>query len=185
MLLEFIAAIAVGLGAAGLALSLRLVSGKKLPIWLAPASAGVGMIAFMVYMEYSWMDRTIERLPEGVVVVNASEESSWYRPWTFLKPLTLRLVAVDTRRNRHNEAQPDRVMTTVVLLGRWMPAREIPVVYDCANDRRADLGEGVVLAADGGLQGAQWRDLAADDPGLNATCQIQDAGSPIGISQLP
>jgi hypothetical protein len=171
MLFEFIAAIAVGLGTAGLALILRHISGARLPIWLAPASAGLAMIAFMVTMEYSWEERTVERLPEGVVVVNASEESSWYRPWTYLRPLTLRLVAVDTRRNRRNEAQADRIMTTVLLLGRWMPTREIPVVYDCAGARRADLGEGVVLSANGDLQGAQWRSLDTDDPGLRAVCR--------------
>jgi len=171
MLFEFIAAIAVGLGAAGLALILRHLSGARLPIWLAPASAGLAMIAFMVTMEYSWSERTIERLPEGVVVVNASQERSWYRPWTYIKPLTLRLVAVDTRRNRHNEAQPDQIMTTVLLLGRWMPSREIPVIYDCAQARRADLGEDVVLGPEGGLEGARWRGLAPDDPGLRAACQ--------------
>lgn len=171
MLLEFIAAIAVGLGAAGLALILRTLSGRRLPVWLAPASAGLAMIAFMVYMEYSWMDRTTDRLPDGVVVVNASQETSWYRPWTYIKPLTLRLVAIDTRRNRSNEGQSDQVMTTVILLGRWMPAREIPVVYDCALARRADLGEGVVLGPDGELEGAQWRDLDPDNPGLRATCR--------------
>jgi hypothetical protein len=171
MLLEFIAAIAVGLGAAGIALILRTLSGRRLPIWTAPASAGLAMIAFMVTMEYSWMARTTDRLPEGVVVVNASEESSWYRPWTYLKPLTLRLVAVDTRRNRRNDTRPEWVMTTVVLLGRWVPAREIPVVYDCREGRRADLGEDVVLGPDGSLEGAQWRTLDPDDAGLRATCQ--------------
>ncbi|MEN1728999.1 MAG: hypothetical protein AAGJ52_11225 [Pseudomonadota bacterium] len=171
MLLEFIAAIAVGLGAAGIALVLRTLSAKKLPIWLAPASAGVAMIAFMVYMEYSWMERTEGRLPAGVIVVNASQETSWYRPWTYIKPLTLRLVAVDTRRNRINEGRPDQIMTTVILLGRWLPAREIPVVYDCAGARRADLGETVTLGADGELEGAEWRDLNPDDAALLATCQ--------------
>jgi hypothetical protein len=171
MLFEFIAAIAVGLGTAGLALILRHISGARLPIWLAPASAGLAMIAFMVTMEYSWMDRTTERLPDGVVVVNASQESSWYRPWTYLKPLTLRLVAVDTRRSRRNEARPDWIMSTVILLGRWMPAREIPVIYDCAQARRADLGEDVVLGPDGGLEGARWRRLESDDPGLRAVCR--------------
>jgi hypothetical protein len=105
------------------------------------------------------------------VVVNASQERSWYRPWTYIKPLTLRLVAVDTRRNRRNETRPEWIMTTVILLGRWMPAREIPVVYDCDQARRADLGEDVVLGPAGQLQGAQWRTLDPDDPGLRATCQ--------------
>ena len=171
MLLEFIAAIALGLGAAGLIMALNLATGKRLPGWLMPASAGLAMIGFMVYMEYSWASRTIAGLPEGVVVTAQSSETSWYRPWTYVKPLTLRLVAVDTRRNRTHADVPNQVMTTVILMGRWMPTREIPVVYDCATHRRADLHAGVELAEDGQLTGADWRRLKPDDPALVAVCE--------------
>ncbi|TVQ41678.1 MAG: hypothetical protein EA370_01390 [Wenzhouxiangella sp.] len=170
MLLEFIAAIALGLGTAGLVMGLNFASGKRLPGWLMPASAGLAMIAFMVYMEYSWAERTTASFPEGVVVTATSSESMWYRPWTFIKPLSLRMVAVDTRRNRTHAAQPDRVMTSVLLLGRWMPTRAIPVVFDCASGRRADLHSGVELADDGQLIGADWRPLRPEDPALQAAC---------------
>jgi hypothetical protein len=170
MLLEFIAAIALGLGVAGLVLGLNFATGKRLPGWLMPAAAGVAMIGFMVYMEYSWQARTSAQLPAGVEITAVSSESSWYRPWTYLKPLSLRMVAVDTRRQRTNPAQPDWVMTTVILMGRWMPAREIPVVFDCANARRADLHSGVELGPDGQLIGADWRQLPTDDPALRASC---------------
>lgn len=170
MLLEFIAAIALGLGAAGLIMGLNLVTGKRLPGWLMPATAGLAMIAFMIYMEYSWSDRTQAGFPDGVVVTAKSSDSMWYRPWTFLRPLTLRMVAVDTRRNRTHAEAPDQVMTSVLLLGRWMPTRAIPVVFDCAGQRRADLHAGVELADDGQLIGADWRRLQADDPALRAAC---------------
>ncbi len=170
MLLEFIAAIALGLGTAGLVMGLNFISGKRLPGWLMPAAAGLAMIGFMVYMEYSWAHRTQAGLPEGVVVTAISSESSWYRPWTYLRPLSLRMVAVDTRRSRRHEQAADKVMTSVLLLGRWMPTRAIPVVFDCANPRRADLHAGVELAEDGRLIGADWRRLPADDPALRAGC---------------
>lgn len=170
MLLEFIAAIALGLGTAGLVMALDFVLGKRLPGWLIPASAGLGMIAFMVWMEYNWLPRTTEQLPTGVVVVSTSQESMWFRPWTYLKPVSFRMVAIDTRRNRRHTAQPELLMTSALLLGRWMPARHIPVVFDCAGARRADLDAGVELAEDGRLIGAEWRRLAPDDPALLAAC---------------
>jgi hypothetical protein len=170
MLLEFIAAIALGLGTAGLIMGLNFATGKRLPGWLMPAAAGAAMIGFMVYMEYSWLARTSEQLPEGVVITATSSESSWYRPWTYVRPLTLRLVAVDTRRNRINTAQADLVMTTVILLGRWMPPREIPVVFNCASAQRADLHARVQFADDGSLIDADWRQLQPDDPALLAAC---------------
>lgn len=175
MLLEFVASLALGLGLAGIAMALRFLSAKRIPSYWIPASAGIGMITMMIYLEYSWAERTITRLPEGVVVTGESQESMWYRPWTYVKPLTLRLVAIDTRRHRRHSEQPDQVMTTVILLGRWMPAREIPVVYDCQYKRRADLSADVSLADDGQLIGASWRDLPATDRALEAACAKIDS----------
>jgi len=170
MLLEFLAALAMGAGVAGLVMSLNWLMRRRLPGWMTPASAGLAMILMMVYLEYTWASRTEAQLPEGVVITAQSEASMWYRPWTYIKPLSLRMVAVDTRRNRHHADFPDYVMTTVLLLGRWMPAREIPVVYDCAGARRADLDASVQFADDGALLGTQWRALSDHDRALRAAC---------------
>ena len=170
MLLEFIATFALGLGTAGLVMAVDLALGRRLPRWLLPASAGIGMIAFVVYMEYSWLERTRSSLPEGVILSAVSAESMWYRPWTYLRPLSLRLVAIDTRRNRSHAEAPDLVVSSVLLMGRWMPTRSIPVVFDCAGQRRADLHEGVELSDDGRIVGADWRSLEPGDPALTAAC---------------
>ena len=171
MLLEFLAAIVLGVAVAGVVMAINVVLRRRLPGWLVPAAAGISMIAFMVWMEYTWLPRTMESLPEGVELVSVSRESSWYRPWTYFRPLSLRAVTLDTRRNRTHPAQPGHVMTSVVLLGRWMPARQIPVVFDCRENRRADLHSGVEMDADGHLSGADWRDLPPDDPALAIACR--------------
>lgn len=170
MLLEFIAAIALGLGVAGLMVGFRFLTGQRLPGYVIPASAGLSMIAMMVYLEYGWAERTIERLPEGVTVTAKSTDQMWFRPWTYIKPLTLRIVAIDTRRNRTHENQPHQVMTTVMLLGRWMPIREIPVVYDCKSQQRADLSSEVQFGNGGELINAQWRTLPENDRALEVAC---------------
>jgi len=171
MLLELIATVVLGLGAAGLLMALNVVSGKRLPAWLIPAGAGAAMLVFIIFMEYSWAERTRNGLPDGVEVASVSSESMWYRPWTYLRPLSLRMVAVDTRRNRHHPDRPQQVMTSVLLLGRWMPVHEIPVVFDCAGNRRADLHAGVELLEDGSLANADWRRLDAADPALEVACR--------------
>ncbi len=171
MLLHFLATIVLGLGTAGLLMAINVATGKRLPTWLVPAGAGLAMLVFLVSMEYGWVTRTTAGLPEGVEVVSISRESMWYRPWTYLKPLSLRLVAIDTRRNRTHPEQPDQIMTTVMLLGRWMPIREIPVVFDCLGARRADLHAGVELEAGGHLRGADWRRLDPDEAALQTVCR--------------
>ena len=171
MLLEFLAAIILGVATAGVIMAINVASGRRLPPWLIPTGAGMAMIGFMVWMEYNWLPRTVDALPEGVEVVSVSRDSMWYRPWTYAIPLSLRIVALDTRRNRTHSDRPDQVMTSVMLLGRWMPARQIPVVFDCADSRRADLHAGVELDPAGHLPGADWRKLPADDPAMTIACR--------------
>jgi hypothetical protein len=171
MLLKLLATLALGLGTAGLVLAVDFLIGRKLPRWLLPASAGIAMMGFMIYMEYSWLERTRSSLPDGVVVTSASSESMWYRPWTYLRPLSLRLIAVDTRRSRRHADAPGRVVTSILLMGRWLPTRSIPVVFDCDGRRRADLDDSVELTDDGRIIGADWRALQPGDPALAAACQ--------------
>jgi hypothetical protein len=170
MLLEFIGAIMVAVGAGGLAHLLVRMSRGGLPGWLVPAAAGVGMIGFVVYMEYSWAGRIAGQLPEEAAVVSRNATTSWFRPWTYVWPLTNRMTVLDHRFDRRNEAYPDIVISRVVLLGRWEPGRPVPVVVDCAGARRADLRETVIIGDDGAIEGADWWQLAPDDPLLAALC---------------
>lgn len=170
MILEFIAAIVVGFAAGGIVHLMRRGMHWIAP-WAVPAAAGAAMIGFAVYMEYTWASRTVETLPDQAVVASQNAINSWYRPWTYLFPLTNRMIVVDHRFTRRNEAHPDKLLTAVVMLGRYEPGRQIPVVFDCAENQRAELDAEVQFAADGGLEGATWRPLPADDPILRAACR--------------
>lgn len=171
MFFEFVATIATGFGLAGIAILLNRLTGGRLPRWLVPVTAGAGMIAFTIWSEYSWLARTTQSLPEGVVVASASEERMAYRPWTYIKPLSTRLIAVDLRRIRTNPALPDQRMVPVVAMGRWRAGIEVDAVFDCAANRRADVVDGVSMADDGSLTGATWISLPADDAVLRAACR--------------
>ncbi|WP_114965394.1 hypothetical protein [Alkalilacustris brevis] len=170
MLLELIATVVMGFAAAGCVLILNWILGGRLPKWLIPLAAGAGMIGFIVWSEYSWSSRIIDTLPEEVSVVSQNEVRNWYRPWTYIWPLTNRMTLVDHRFDRRNEAFPDHVLTAVVLMGRWEPGRQVPVVFDCAQSLRADMSADVVFTDDGALEGADWLRLPEDDPALRAVC---------------
>lgn len=170
MLLEFIAILAAGLGLAGLVLTVDIVLRRRLPRWLVPAAAGAGMLLMAIWLEYSWLDRTTGAFPEGVEVASTHQVRSWYRPWTYVAPLTTRLVAIDHRAERRHPAQPDHVLARMVLAGRWEPTHTLAAVFDCAGRRRADLVDGVGFGEDGRLEGAEWIPLDADDPVLRAAC---------------
>lgn len=136
MLWEWIAMISAGLGAAGLVLLARLLF-KRLPKWLTPAAAGLGMIVFQVYTEYTWFKHTRSLLPDTAVVVAEQGESAWYKPWTFIVPQTLQFAAIDTAKTLRlpNSAV---VQTNLYFFERRMKAQTLPVWIDCTTGKQSN-----------------------------------------------
>ena len=171
MALELFAALAAAFCLGGVALILRKITGQRLPRWIVPVAAGLGMIGFTVWNEYTWFPRATAGLPDGVVVTVANADSAVWRPWTYVVPVTTRFAALDLRAPLRNDAQPGRVMVPMVLVQRWVPSVTTSVVFDCTTARRADLMPGGArLGADGAVIGATWLQLAPDDPILTTAC---------------
>ncbi|MEQ5800987.1 hypothetical protein [Halomonas sp. H10-9-1] len=95
MIWHLIGAIFAGLGAAGIGLLLRKVSGKRLPRWIIPALGGLGMLAYQIQAEYSWYEHKRSLLPESARVVQAEQDAMFWRPWTYLFPMTTAFSVVD------------------------------------------------------------------------------------------
>lgn len=96
MLWHLVATIFAGLGAAGIALLIRVLSKNNAPNWLIPVFAGIGMLGYQIYFEYSWFDHQTSRQPEGVVVVSSEQGEAFWRPWTYLFPMTTAFTVVDS-----------------------------------------------------------------------------------------
>lgn len=170
MFLELIATIVAGIACAGIAMLLNIVLGRRLPKWIMPIAAGLGMLGMTVTNEYTWFDRTAARLPEGVTVALQIEERGWLRPWTQLWPYTKRFVAVDTATARRNENLPDQRLADLYFFGRWSPVNQAPMLFDCAGARSALLIDGADFAADGAVTDADWQAIPPDDPILKTIC---------------
>ncbi|MGS2744705.1 hypothetical protein ACU6TU_14100 [Halomonas sp. LS-001] len=95
MIWHLIAAVFAGLAAAGIGLFLRTLSGKRLPKWIIPVFAGLGMLGYQVYTEYTWFDHKQQQLPEAAEVVSSQTSSAVWRPWTFAFPMTTKFTVVD------------------------------------------------------------------------------------------
>jgi hypothetical protein len=175
MLFELIAVFASGFCLAGLALALRWLLRGRTPVWLVPVAAGLGMLGYSVWSEYSWFDRARGTLPATVEVVSTNEVQAWYRPWTYVAPQVNRLIAMDRAELKRHPDHPGKVLASVILMGRWEPTRKIGVMLDCGAVQRADLVDGVRFDDTGALQGAQWMDLDAGDPLLKAVCREDSA----------
>lgn len=167
MFLELIGVIFAGFAVAGVVMILNRATGGRLPRWLAPVAAGIGMIGVTISSEYSWFARTSASLPEGLAVAEAVPHSSLYRPWTYAVPMINRFAAVDTGTQATHLGQPGQVLADVYFFGRWSPVSMVPVLFDCAGQRRAAVPPGTVFKADGSADGLQW-DTPGDADGLLA-----------------
>ncbi len=174
MLFDFIAVVAAAFAAAGVVMILNhllgKLTGRRLPRWALPIAAGSAMLAYSIWSEYTWFDRTVGAMPSSLVVATKNESSAPWRPWTYAVPMVNRFIAFDRGAVRTNAAAPGQKIVYVLLFGRWAQPFSIPVLYDCPNGRRADLIDGADFGADGTVADAEWRDLPADDPVLEAVC---------------
>lgn len=170
MIMEFLAVIVAGFGGFGVAHLLHRLSRRNLPDWIVPVGAAAGMLFMLVWLEYTWAGRFEAGLPDEVIVVSNNEHRIWYRPWTYIVPLSTRITAIDNRVRQTNRNNPDLVKTGIILKERWALTFGFQSLFDCAAARRADLTEGTRLNAEGMPLDAEWYQLAFDDPFLIVAC---------------
>ncbi|MCC5824682.1 hypothetical protein [Alkalimonas sp.] len=168
MFWELVATVFAGLGAAGLALSARWISRGRLARWWIPVSAGVGMIAFQIYSEYTWFDHQKSLLPAGVEVVRSSEQTAFWRPWSYVFPQTLRFVAADFNRADVNQINPELVRLPLYFFERRMSAIAVTTIIHCGQLARADEHAQLQLPAPGEQVANDWYRLEPTDPLLRA-----------------
>ncbi len=114
MIWNLIATLVAGLGAAGIALILRSLSRQKLPKWIVPVFAGLGMLGYQIYTEYTWYDFKREQLPANAEVLDVRTDSMIWRPWTFLYPMTVSFTVVDADSIRDTLVGDQRVVEFVL-----------------------------------------------------------------------
>lgn len=172
MILELVGTVVAGIAAAGLVLIARSLLGERVPKWLIPIAAGVGMLTATISSEYGWYGRTLAVLPEGFEVAQTVDSRAPWRPWTYLFPYTERFVAVDTVSMRQNPAIAGQRMVDLYFFGRWAPVNRVTALLDCEGNRRAPLVEGASFDDTGQVAGADWISVAADDPVLRVGCGV-------------
>ena len=138
MVWEWIATLFAGLGAAGIMLGLKRLF-QKIPKWAVPAGAGLGMMLFQVYSEYTWYGHTRSLLPPGTEIVAEIPETAVYKPWSYIKPQVLKFVAVDTVKTIPVNGNGDVVQANLYFFERRMSANTWPVLVDCRKQMQANV----------------------------------------------
>lgn len=161
MFWNFVATIICGLGAAGIALGIRSATRKRAPKWIIPVFAGLGMMGYQIYMEYTWYDQITARLPQSSVVVSKEAAAEYWRPWSFAIPQVNRITILDRDSIRAAPTAPDTFQFRLYLIrqtygdrvshGGWLlncPSRELVALED---DGQPDTTQARRLAPDNEL----------------------------------
>ena len=170
MFLELIAVIFAGLAMGGVVMGINRALAGRLPGWLAPVAAGLAMIGVTVASEYGWYGRTVAGLPEGLVVAEAVESKSFYRPWTYAVPYYDRFVAVDVATQRSHPAKPEQFLADVYFFGRWAPLKQLSTAVDCGTGKRALVGGSTEFSENGEISGLDWISAPEGDAILATVC---------------
>lgn len=178
MLWELLATAFAGLGAAGVVLTLRVLSRRRVPAWIIPACAGAAMLSFQIYSEYTWFSHQKSLLPEDVLVVRQVKETSPWRPWTYIYPQTVRFVALKVATGAVNKINPDLVLADVFLFERRVAARQVPQIFHCSANVRATLDDDLAIPPPGAMPGQQWTRLEPTDELLGAACKAARESHP-------
>ncbi|WP_110655274.1 hypothetical protein [Salinicola halimionae] len=168
MIWHLVAAASASLGAAGVALLLRMLSGKRLPRWIIPVCAGLGLLAYQINYEYDWYGNKRQQLPESAQVVSTDESRMLWRPWTYLYPLTTAFSVVDRDNLVKSRADGERLVE-FILYRFEMQYRD--VLTHQAYLMNCSARESVPLVGDSRQPDVdRLRHLASDDPQLETVC---------------
>lgn len=152
MLWGFIAVIAAGFGGAGIAIILNKISGGRMPKWLTPFAVAFAMLVTTISNEYLWYDQSSANLKPGVEVVSTIESSAFYRPWTYVFPITDRFVALDTNSLTAHPSGDGRVVGDLYFFARWENTQRLQILFDCATGGTLPM-----------VPGETYDDVTADD----------------------
>lgn len=86
MIWNLIGVLISGLSMGGIAALLVKISRHRLPKWIVPISAGLGMFGYLAYYDYAWYNWKQSQLPDGVIVLEEQRNSTFFRPWSYVKP---------------------------------------------------------------------------------------------------
>ncbi|MGB0747980.1 MAG: hypothetical protein ACPGO3_04485 [Magnetospiraceae bacterium] len=168
---ELIALFAVGLVAALGGWAAFRTFRRKPPRYVIPLAAGLSMIGFHLWNGYTWHQRTIDLLPEGVVVVETLEDSFGWEPWTYLFPQVVGFVAVDLASIKWRDDAPGFRLVETFLVKRRESTVTAKQMFDCQQARWVGLSDATPLDARGIPLDDQWIPVKGADPMFAAVCE--------------
>ncbi len=163
MLIGLFGTLILGIAVVGCLMFVNKLTGKRLPRWIFPVGAAIGMLTFHIWNEYTWFERTASELPAHVAVGETYTTSNMLQPWTYVFPRINRFSAVDLASLRTNDKAPGYRLVEVYLATRFTPTAVTRQLFDCETPRRMLVSASQEFGDDGLPKDPVWENLPADD----------------------
>lgn len=139
MFFEIVIVLCIALAAAGsVMLPLRLLGFKDTKT-LGLTAAALAMFGYVIWTQYSWADRSIERLPNTAVVVQQYEYEGVLEPWTAFFPRISRLMVMDKAQILRHPDHPGMALITAELIEQREDTIFVPLMIDCVALRHSPV----------------------------------------------
>lgn len=143
---------------------------RPMPRTLIPLIIGGTAIGYGIYSEYTWESRTLDKMPESIVVVDSFAGTSAFSPWSYLIARNDRLMLVDLATVRRNPDHPDYAMVDLLLMQRFSPVAKVRQLVDCDNAQRADLSSEPEFDSQGLPVDLDWKEIQSSNRLLALSC---------------
>jgi len=189
MLFHLLATFMIGVLAASVAFVLMRLTKGWLPRYVIPIAAGASMIAYNIWNEYTWFQRTSAALPPSFVVAEVAPPSSTpFSPWTYVFGRIQSFKVLDKRSVRTNPKRPGFAIVELYRFERLTPPQKINRIIDCAGHQSAEITAKTKVDRDGFPTNVTWAPLGAHSRLLQLVCPTASASpsaSPSGASTQP
>lgn len=171
MIVNLLITLAMGGIAAGAVYLIARPFGWKVQGVVYLLAAAAGMLAYSVYDEYTWYERSTASLPNRLQVVRSYATSMPYQPWTYLAPRIYRFDAVDLGSRRANPKAPDLALIRLLRVTRNTSSEDVSAILDCPGSRYVEVDKNTQFSESGVPIDPDWQSLSEHPSLKNAICQ--------------
>ncbi|MCV6548517.1 MAG: hypothetical protein OIF56_14765 [Cohaesibacter sp.] len=160
MLFNLLGTFVAGIGAAGMIiLAYKYILRIPRPKAAIPAAAGVVMILFQVFLDYGWFSRATADFEGDLVVVSTFEGKSLLQPLSYVIARTDRFIALEAATLKEHDKLPGVKLGTLHIIARDAPNGKRDQLFDCINNKRADVTPDLSLTATDLQTKTKWLDM--------------------------
>lgn len=145
---------------------LRKITGNRLPKWLVSAAAGLAMLTYLAYYDYTWYDFKRSQLPVDTKLIAEQRATSFLKPWSYVVTPVSAFTIFDGR-SQTSEQNGQLLVEYILYTFHKDPIEQLTTQAYLLN---CNLLERAVLAKEENAQQITVKKIERNDPMYQQLC---------------